>query len=250
MTAAAAPPLARRLRGLVAPTLAAGVALAILLSLGFWQLRRLACKEAIVARIETRVNGAPRPLPDPATWADLKPEDYEYARVRTRGVFEHAREAFVFHAAGARTREPGWLVLTPLRLPGGERVIVNRGFVPLALRDPQARAQGQVEGETEVTGLLRAPERRNPFTPDDDPQKRVFHARDAVAIAGADGYAAAPFTIDADAAPNPGGWPLGGTTTLSIPNNHLSYAMTWFGLAATLLGVYGVFAWRRLRGEA
>lgn len=224
-------------------------AVALLLSLGFWQLRRLEWKEAIIARIETRVNAPPQPLPPPETWSTIQPDDYEYRRVTVRGTFEHDKEAYVFHAAGSQTREPGWLVLTPLRLPSGAHVIVNRGFVPMALRDPALRDAGQVTGETQVTGLMRAPEARNPFTPDDQPDSRVWHVRDPASIASYfDLQRAAPFSIDADDAPNPGGWPKGGETTLSIPNNHLSYAMTWFGLAATLIGVFAVFAWRRMRG--
>ncbi len=244
--AAAAESLSSRARGLIAPTIATVIAFAILVSLGLWQVRRLAWKESVVARIEARVNGAPQPLPAPDAWAGLKPDDYDYLPVTARGVFEHAREAYVFHAAGGPLREPGYLVLTPLRLASGARVIVNRGFTPLASKDPATRAAGQIEGETQVTGLMRPPEQRNLFTPADEPTRRIFHVRDPAAIAAADGIVAAPFMIDANAAPVPGGWPRGGTTTLSIPNNHLSYALTWFGLAATLIGVFGVFAWRRL----
>jgi surfeit locus 1 family protein len=239
--------LPARARGLIAPTLATAVAFAILVSLGLWQVQRLAWKETIIARIEARVNGAPQPLPAQDAWARLTPDDYDYLPVTTRGVFEHGREAYVFHAAGGPLREPGYLVLTPLRLASGARIIVNRGFTPLALKDPATRAAGQIDGETEVTGLMRPPEQRNLFTPADEPARRIFHVRDPAAIAAADGIDVAPFMIDASAAPVPGGWPRGGTTTLSIANNHLSYALTWFGLAATLIGVFGVFAWRRLR---
>ena len=59
----------------------------------------------------------------------------------------------------------------------------------------------------------------------------------------------APFYVEADATPNPGGWPKGGQTRLDIPNNHLQYAMTWFGIAATLVGVFTAFAWKRLKGD-
>ena len=59
---------------------------------------------------------------------------------------------------------------------------------------------------------------------------------------------AVPVFVDAEARPaNPGGWPRGGTTVLKLPNRHLEYAVTWFGLAATLIGVFGAFAVARLR---
>jgi surfeit locus 1 family protein len=57
----------------------------------------------------------------------------------------------------------------------------------------------------------------------------------------------APFYVEADATPNPGGWPRGGQTRLNLPNNHLQYALTWYGIALTLIGVFVAFAWPRLR---
>ncbi len=238
-----------RWRSLLAPGAASLLAFALMASLGMWQLRRLEWKEGVIARIEARVSAPIAPLPGPETWAQLSPDDYEYRRVNLRGVFDHAREAHVFQAAGARTREPGFLVLTPLRLASGDQVLVNRGFVPQALEKPETRAAGQIAGETLIMGLMRSPEARNLFTPADQPEKKVFHVRDPASIAGAYGLTrTAPFTIDADETPVPGGWPQGGATTLNIPNKHLAYAWTWFGLAATLLGVFAAFAWRRLKG--
>ena len=94
---------------------------------------------------------------------------------------------------------------------------------------------------------MRQPEPRNIFTPADDPAKDQFFTRDPQLIAAHLGLAdAAPFTVDADATPNPGGWPRGGATELAIPNNHFSYALTWFGLALGLFGVFLSYAWRRL----
>ena len=244
MSAAAA-----RARGLIAPAIATLIAFAILVSLGAWQLRRLEWKEGLLSRMQARVHAPPVPLPASAEWPRLAPAEYEYLRVTARGVFEHEAETFVFHAGGSGVLEPGWLVMTPLRLVSGERIIVNRGFVPMALQEPAKRAAGQIEGETQVTGLLRAPEPRNPFTPADQPDKRVMYVKDPAAIAAALRLAGvAPFMIDADATPLPGGWPKGGQTTMAIPNNHFSYALTWFGLAITLLIVFGLFAARRLRG--
>lgn len=241
--------VASRARGLIAPALATLIAFAILVSLGAWQLRRLEWKEGLLSRMQARIHAAPVPLPSPARWSQLRPVDYEYLRVTASGVFEHAHEMLVFHAGGSGVLEPGWLVMTPLRLASGERIIVNRGFAPTALGDPARRAAGQVEGETLVTGLMRAPEPRNPFTPADQPDKRVMYVKDPAAIASALQLAGvAPFLIDADATPLPGGWPKGGQTTMSIPNNHFSYALTWFGLAITLLIVFGLFAAKRLRG--
>jgi surfeit locus 1 family protein len=171
--------------------------------------------------------------------------------VRLSGTFLHDLEAPVHGLAegsGGRAAQ-GFYVLTPLRRPDGSVVIVNRGFAPTELRDPAARAAGQVAGEASVTGLVRAPEGPRLFVPDNDPVRNLWFTRDVEAIASAKGLThVAPFLIDADATPKPGGWPKGGQTRLTIPNDHLAYALTWFGLALTLVGVFGAWARARLRG--
>ena len=233
--------------------LLAGFALAgfaILCGLGLWQLRRLEWKLEIISRIEARMKAQAEPLPPSALWPALAGGDYEYKRVRVRGVFEHDMESFVFRASGAGAPGPGFHVLTPLRLADGSHVIVNRGFVPEALRDRAKRTAGQIAGETRITGFLRAPEERNNFTPADRPTEQTWYTRDPIAIARAlQLERAAPFVIDADATPNRGGWPKGGATVVTIRNDHLSYALTWFGLAATLLAIFGLVVWRRVRTD-
>ncbi|MGE3247716.1 MAG: SURF1 family protein [Beijerinckiaceae bacterium] len=221
---------------------------AILCSLGVWQLRRLEWKLGIIARMEQRMHAPAVALPPETVWEGLAEADSEYRKYRLRGVFEHGKEALIFRAANPGSLGPGYQVLTPLRLADGSRVIVNRGFVPENLRDPAKRLAGQVSGEVTITGVLRKPEDRNSFTPPDKPAEKLWYTRDPLAIARAYGMErAAPFTIDADANANPGGWPRGAATQIRIRNDHLSYALTWFGLAATLLAVYAAFVWQRLK---
>ena len=241
-----------RVRILLAPTLATLLMAAFLIGLGIWQIQRLAWKEGLIREIDERTTAAPVPLSPRSAWADLRPADYAYRHVVVTGTFDHGLESHVFRPLG-EARGPahgvGDLVLTPLRLDGGGTVIVNRGFVPIETLDPAMRPDGQVQGRVAITGLMREPEPRNLFTPNDDPVHNQWFTRDPVAMAAflhLDD--AAPFTIDQDVSPIPGGLPQGGETVLDIPNNHLSYALTWFGLAAGLLGVFAVFAWRRLRG--
>jgi surfeit locus 1 family protein len=125
-------------------------------------------------------------------------------------------------------------------------VLVTRGFVPEDKRDPSTRAAGQIAGEVTITGLMRAPEPRNAFTPADDPARGAWFTRDTGLIAAhLQLERAAPFSVDADATPNPGGWPRGGATVIAIKNDHLSYALTWYGLAATLVAVLALVMWRR-----
>ena len=241
-----------RWRGLVSPGIAFLLAFAILIGLGTWQLRRLAWKTEVLRQIAERTTAPPQPLPTEAMWPDLKQPDYAYRHVTLTGTYLHQDEAHVFRPLSPETaRGPfkglGDLVLTPLRLADGSIVIVNRGFVPSDKVAPSTRPGGQVMGPVTVTGLMREPEGRNLFTPADDPAGGTWFTRDPAAIAA--WYhldRVAPFTVDADAAALPGGLPQGGETILEIPNNHLSYALTWFGLAAGLCLVFAGFAWKRL----
>lgn len=237
----------------IAPlTAATAIGVAILVALGSWQLSRLAWKEDLVARVTERMAAGPVALPPRSDWATLDLSEWSYRRVRAVGVFDHAREARVYinlPDAKGRFKGPGYFILTPLALKGGEGVVlVNRGFVPEGRADPATRAEGQAAGEVTVVGPLREPEGRNMFTPADQPEKRLFFDRDPKAIAAGLGLRdAAPFTVDADATPNPGGLPQGGETRVSFPNRHLEYALTWYGLAGALIAVFLAFAWRAAR---
>ena len=202
-----------------------------------------------MAQIAARA-GAP-PVAAPAVWSAFDAQRDEYRHVTISGTFEHDHEALVFRASGNGKpgfEGPGYLVMTPLLLADGAHVLVNRGFVPLASRDAALRAAGQGAGVVTITGLLRSTEPRNAFTPADNPARGEWFTRDIAAISAHFALARpAPFSVDADATPNPGGLPLGGATVLAIPNDHLSYALTWFGLGLALLGVFGVFAWGKVR---
>jgi surfeit locus 1 family protein len=237
-----------RARSLVVLGLLSLVALAILISLGIWQLHRLAWKEALIAEVSARANAPPAPPPDEADWPGLKPEDYEYRHVRLTGTYDPAQQALVFRALEkprGRYGGQGFVVMTPLRLANGASVIVNRGFTPT---ERKAAAQAAPAGETEVVGLMRASEPRNAFTPADNPASGEWYTRDPAAIAAALGVArAAPFTIDADSAADPNALPEGGETVLAFANNHFEYALTWFGMAIALVGVFAAYAISVLR---
>ena len=226
------------------------IGMGLLSGLGVWQLQRLAWKETVLAQISARRYALPQALPPQKDWAKVNPDDYDYRHVIMRGVFDHARESFLFRASatGAAGEGPGYEVLTPLALDDGGTVIVNRGFAPAELKEPARRAAGQVAGEVTISGLMRRPEARNAFTPADEPDKNLWFTRDPAALAAHWGLqGVAPFSVDADTTPNPGGWPKGGATVMKIPNNHLAYALTWFALAATLAAVTAVFIAKRER---
>jgi surfeit locus 1 family protein len=143
-------------------------------------------------------------------------------------------------------------VLTPLEEPGGAIVFVNRGYIPAELKNSAKRAAGRVSGTVRVVGLLRLPPNGRPnwFLPDNRPDLNYWFWVDLPAMAAADALdRVAPFYIDADAAPNPGGWPKGGVTRLELPNDHLQYAITWFSLAIALIVVYLLCHRRRAGAE-
>lgn len=239
-------------KGIILPALLTAAAFAVLVALGSWQLQRLYWKNELVDRVTLRVASPAAPLPAQTDWAGLNLAEWEYRPVTLRGTFDHEREALVYTVLSepkGREKGPGYLVLTPLHLNEGQgTVLVNRGFVPEPKRQPETRAEGQIPGEVEVTGLLRGPEEGNPFTPEPDPERKLFFRRDAVEIAAAYGLkGVAPFTVDADARPNAGGLPQGGETRIAFPNRHLEYALTWYGLAAGLLGVFAAWAFGRRR---
>lgn len=251
MSAAASPPLssASPLRSLVAPAVATLVALAVLIGLGTWQLERKAWKEGLIAQIQSRAYGPPGTIIPEDIWPLWRADQDEFRHVSVSGMFLHGLETPVHGLSpGQGGVRQGFYLFTPLRLPTGGTVMVNRGFVPTELRDPAKRPGSQPPGEVTVTGLVRAPEPKGWFVPENKPGEDQWFTRDAPAIASAKGLNPAPFYVAADDIPNPGGWPKGGQTSLDLPNNHLQYAFTWFGIAATLVGVFGAFAWKRLKG--
>lgn len=198
------------------------------IALGIWQVERRAWKLDLIARVEAGTRAAPVAVPGPAQWPGMDVRGSEYRRVVASGTFMHDRETLV---QALTVHGAGFWVLTPLRTPQGI-VLVNRGFVPAERRDPATRNAAQVAGPVTVTGLLRASEPKGGFLRSNDPAGGRWYSRDVPAIAVARGIRrAAPFFIDADATPNPGGWPVGGLTVLRFNNNHLVYALTWFGLA-------------------
>lgn len=223
--------------------LGATVVFVTLVGLGTWQVQRRAWKLDLIARTDARVHAPPVEAPGPASWAAIGPQD-AYRHVRLSGQFLNDRETLV---QAVTDDGAGFWVLTPLRRPDGTLVLVNRGFVPGSRKDPATREAGQLSGPVQVTGLLRLTEPGGAFLRANDPAAERWYSRDVAAIAAARGLAdVAPYFVDADATPNPGGLPIGGLTVVSFPNNHLVYAITWYGLAAMLGGfaLYRVFGRR------
>lgn len=212
-------------------------------ALGIWQVERRAWKHDLIARVEARIHAPPAAFPDISEWRGLEPADYEYRKVRLSGVFLHDREILV---QALTERGAGFWVLTPLRTAQGS-ILINRGFVPGDKRAVERRREGQVAGPVTVIGLMRVSEPGGGFLRANDPAAERWYSRDVAAIARARKLGpVAPFFVDADATPNPGGYPLGGLTVVRFADNHLVYALTWFALAGLCLGA-GVVALRPAR---
>jgi surfeit locus 1 family protein len=208
-------------------------------ALGVWQVERLSWKRALIASVEARLAAAPVAPPTPAAW---KP-DQAYRRVVVEGRFLHALETPV---QAVTEQGPGWWIVTPLDTGHGV-ILINRGFAPEALKAATARPAGQIEGPTRVVGLLRVSEPGGGFLRANAPAQGRWYSRDVAAIARDKGLSGpvAPYFIDADATPNPGGYPVGGLTVVRFSNSHLVYALTWFGLS--LLSVVGAVLVLRMR---
>ncbi|UIK07973.1 SURF1 family protein [Neorhizobium galegae] len=215
----------------------------IFIGLGTWQVQRLFWKLDLIARVDARVTATPAPAPSSPAWPAINAENDEYRRVTAAGVFHHDDETLV---QAVTDLGPGFWILTPLEQKDGTTVLINRGFVPADRRDPAARADGEIEGPVKITGLIRISEPGGAFLRSNDPAGGRWYSRDVAAIAATKGLEkVAPYFIDADATPIPGGLPVGGLTVIRFRNSHLVYAVTWYLLAVMSAG--GAYAIQRKR---
>jgi surfeit locus 1 family protein len=228
-------------RDIVTASAFAFVGFAILCGLGIWQLERRAWKEKLIADLSARISARPQPLS-----ASPQQANDEYRAVRVRVEFVAGEQAFVYTPGSAfRPDAPGagYWVMAPARTAGGT-VVINRGHVPPDKRDTVAPPPS---GEIDIVGALRWPEEGGLFTPTDEPANNVWYRRDPATIAAAKSWGpVAPFYIEQES-PQLAGAPKAGSLAVRLPNKHLQYAITWFGLAAALAAVYLVWLRSRLR---
>jgi surfeit locus 1 family protein len=223
------------------PTVVTLLGLAVLLGLGTWQLERLEWKRALIAEREAKLASAPEILPSTSdAWAD-----WDFRPVVVEGEFRHDLEQLF--GVAAIDGQVGHHVLTPLVRPDGAAVLVDRGWVPAERAHPATRREGQPAGPAEVAGVARYRGDDQPgwFTPGNRPAQGLWYWYDLPELGRALGLELLPVVIEADATPNPDGLPIGGQTHAELPNNHLQYAITWYGLAAGLLGVWIAFGLAR-----
>lgn len=223
------------------------VSLAILVALGTWQVERLSWKEALVAELDQRIHDEALPLAQVEELAK-RGGNVDYRPMVATGRFDNSRER---HFLATYQGESGFYIYTPLILEDGRSLMVNRGFVPYGNKEPETRVLGQLTDVVTVKGLARARLTKKPsmMVPDNDVTGNVFYWKDLDAMAtstGLDLGRVLPFFVDAAPGEIPGGMPIGGVTIVELPNNHLQYAVTWYGLALALL-VISAIQWRRVR---
>ena len=213
------------------------ISLGVLLSLGAWQIKRLQWKEALIVKVEERLNADPIPFEAAVARVEAG-EDMEYAPVRLTGAPRPAMEERIF---GAIEGAAGVFVFTPVEA-ADSLVYINRGFVP--------QQQGEwdcfcKEEAVTAVGLLRYAEHPTPpaswFRGMGQSADGLWLVRNPERFADAAGVKASSYYIDSFARDG-ALWPKGGTTRLDFRNKHMEYALTWFGLAATLFGVWLVFS--------
>lgn len=224
-------------------TVAAAIAVLILIGLGTWQLDRRVWKSQV---IETRVQHITAPA---MTFLDIGDVDAaEYRPVRLTGRYRAGDSIKLL--SRTRAGKPGFHIVTPFEIDGAARVVlVDRGWVPID-RDPDIAAVP--DGLIDIEGFVRRFETPNRFTPDNDPAAGDWFYLDGDQLASALKLdAVAPFYVQlAPGAASPGAYPQGDVPNVALRNPHLQYAITWYALALVLLVIYVIFhARRRVGGD-
>jgi surfeit locus 1 family protein len=264
--------VSRRLRRLFWPALMSLAMVLVLLGLGTWQMHRLAWKQAILAQIAAAEAAPPLPLPampaplapgpstlGPFTPAPVAPAPVApapvapgpfapgpFAKIAVTGRLLHDKSA-LYGADVRDTRtgpELGAELIEPLQRDGAVPILVERGWVPLKRTRPVAMPDGPVT----VAGFVYPAVAPGWFSAHDDVPGRHFYTLDPAAIGAALGLDhVAPFILVAIGAPPAEGLPIPAEHLPRPPNNHLQYAITWYGLAAVLVVIFAVWARKAVR---
>lgn len=228
---------------------------AVCVALGVWQLQRRTAKHELIAALTERLAAAPVALPLPVLWSGLNPARDEFRRVSFTATYAPLPDAMVYSAGSAVRKDasgPGTWAFLPARLPSGETVVIDAGFIENTMqdRDVEDRAVKKlVTGEpVTLTGYLRFPEAPGWLTPGENRAKRLWFVRDHLAMASALGWGAvAPFYVDLEQPAPANGIPRPGPLVVNLKDDHLQYAVTWFTLAGAVLIAFAVWARGRRR---
>ena len=221
-----------RRTGMLGPIIIGLGGLATLLALGFWQLDRLNWKRGIITEAERRLALPPVALP-----VDLDPTRDDYLPVFVQGRFTGDE---LYHLTSQKPKGPGFDIIAPFEAEDGRRVLIERGYVPQDMRDPATRSAP--EGVQRIEGFLRWPDDVNGFTPDPDTAKRIWYSRNVASLSEA---AETEPVMIVQAPTGAKEYPRGRAVAVRIRNNHLQYALTWFGIAVIWLVMTVFWAYRQ-----
>jgi surfeit locus 1 family protein len=235
--------MAERRRLPIGLTIATLIGLAILVALGTWQLQRLAWKRHLLARIAA-LQAAPAQDLEPVLGRLAHGEDVDFTRVVVRCPGLASAPFLELYAL--KDGQAGSRLISACRAPSQayRTILVDRGFVADTISARPAVDPAD-PAPVEVTGVLRKPDARNRFAPPNRPQR--WFSRDIPAMAAALGAPSpAPVFLFAETSTNPL-WKalVPAAVPAEISNRHLEYALTWYGLAAALLGVYAAMLLKR-----
>lgn len=208
------------------------------LALGTWQVQRLIWKENLIASIEQSQTGEPvTALPSDAD--ALKALEFHYVNLDGAWLPSHEFTIAVRYFQG----HIGYHVVTPFQLSDGRVVMVNRGWVPSDLKEPSTRPETAVAGESSVQGMLRYGADRNYFTPISQPEKNMWFARDVDVMAKTAGFenAVPEVSIDLVGEQDPRNLPVPFSGSIHLRNDHLSYIITWYGIALGILVIFHLY---------
>jgi surfeit locus 1 family protein len=217
-------------RRLILPLLFGLCGAAVLIGLGVWQMQRLEWKTGVLAAMEARIGGPPIPLPAVPNRAR---DNYQTVSVTGRFLPGHLDVM-----SGQKLVGPGFRVIAPFETDDGRRVMIDRGFVP----DAERKTPRDGAGITEISGNLLWPDDADSYTPAPNLTENLWFARDVVTMAKA--LNTEPVLIVAFTDTGEGISPVP-VDSMSVPNNHFQYAVTWFSLALVWLGMT-VFWLRRM----
>eukprot|EP01128_Nolandella_sp_AFSM9_P001200 TRINITY_DN11308_c0_g1_i1.p1 TRINITY_DN11308_c0_g1~~TRINITY_DN11308_c0_g1_i1.p1 ORF type:complete len:249 (-),score=47.59 TRINITY_DN11308_c0_g1_i1:128-874(-) len=201
--------------------------------LGVWQVYRLQWKLDLIEHRTSRLNSASVPLAKSLSAEEL--DELEFRPVTIAGNYLNEEELYVSPRWGTSPGnddiEVGYHIVTPFQLEQGEKILVNRGWVPTRMKPRTTRPETLIEGDTSLTAIVRRGDKtkHSTFSLDNNPEKNDWHWMDLEAIGKVRDVK--PMIVDA-VADGPSGFPVGGHTPIHLRNEHKNYAITWFSLSA------------------
>lgn len=206
-------------------------------ALGTWQVERLKWKQGLIAEVTEANAQAPiTTLPnDEKELAAL-----QFRKTRLTGIWYNNTE---FHLTPRYWRDQfGYWIISPLKLTDGRIILVNRGWVPGAKKELEKRPETAVKGRATVIGLIRVGPERSYFTPKSSAEKNIWFGRDIAQMAeSAQLKNVAPVMVDSVGEQDAKHLPVPSDGTIRICNDHLSYILTWYGIALGILVIFVVY---------